>query len=115
MNTRGRFWKTPLAALAIGAMLSGCAPSFGGSSFGPGLGIGLNLGMSGARLGLTPSTCLLHGTASPQAATGQMSAAVVAGARMKQISAIQARYGIANLTFSTLTIEGWKKAAEGGC
>lgn len=114
MNGRGRRWTMPTMALAMAALLGGCAPTFGGPSFGPGLGFGLSLG-SAPRLGLTPSTCLLHGTAAPQAATGQMSAAVVAGARMKQISALQSRFSAGNLTFSTLTIEGWKKAAEGGC
>lgn len=113
MNGTGRRWRAPLAALVLAVMTSGCA-GIGGSSFGPGLGMGLSLGRTGARLNLSPSPCLLHGSASPEAALGQMSAAVVAGARMKQISALQAKFSSSNV-FSTLTIEGWKRAAEGGC
>jgi hypothetical protein len=96
--------------LATPLLAGGCAASFGGTSFGPGLHLGLDLGRAP---GLTarPATCLLQGSANGMSGAGP---AATAGAMKQKAAQLQARYML-GASSPAARMESWKHLASGGC
>lgn len=96
--------------VAVPLMATGCAPSLSGSSFGPGLHLGLNLGKAPS-LSISPATCLLLGSATGNSSA---SAAAAAGAMRQQAAQIQAQHSL-GANSPTARLESSRRLASGGC
>lgn len=100
-----------VTTVVSGLALAGCAPSFGGSPFGPGLQLGFG---QGGRLSLTPSTCFLLNTQTAEGLISGVSPASQAHARMQQIGSIQSRLMLGSAS-QAARAESWKRLASGTC
>lgn len=91
-------------------VVGGCAPSFGGAAFGPGVHVGLNLGAAPG-LSLSPATCLLQGSSNGMAGAGP---AAAAGAMRQKAAQLQARY-MMGASSPAARMGSWRSIASGDC
>lgn len=96
--------------LASPLLAGGCAPGYGGASFGPGVHLGLN---PGGAPGLTarPATCLLQGSSNVMPGAGP---AAAAGALRQQAAQLQAKHMLGARS-PVARMESWKRLASGSC
>lgn len=96
--------------LAAPLLAAGCAPAFGGASFGPGIHLGLSLGGAPGLIA-RPATCLLQGSANVMPGAGP---AAAAGAMRQQAAQLQAKHTLGAKS-PVARMESWKSLASGGC